>query len=270
MGGHVEKFCGMRQMTTKEKMLAKYSEVCHRCGNKGHMSRECSASSFKCRICGGDHRINECPKNGASLQNMIKNRKHEVSEFAKQKVMVEMAEKERRMTNIKDGAGTGFGAAVGASGGGGNGGKLKGGDAAAGDNDDDDEFEGEGGEGDGGASGSGSGYGAGVGPGSAAVLCQPIPGPAAKKREKTGMPQFKFAPKEKPKPGFKLPAPDLGNDEPAAKKVKAGDGSGGGSGGDSDGSDGGLGGLLGDYGDSSGSDSDGDGDGKGGDVKSFF
>eukprot|EP00740_Mantoniella_antarctica_P005092 CAMPEP_0181350612 /NCGR_PEP_ID=MMETSP1106-20121128/1356_1 /TAXON_ID=81844 /ORGANISM="Mantoniella antarctica, Strain SL-175" /LENGTH=148 /DNA_ID=CAMNT_0023463091 /DNA_START=292 /DNA_END=735 /DNA_ORIENTATION=+ len=112
MGGHVEKFCGMRQMTTKEKMLAKYSEVCHRCGNKGHMSRECSASSFKCRICGGDHRINECPKNGASLQNMIKNRKHEVSEFAKQKVMVEMAEKERRMTNIKDGAGTGFGAAV--------------------------------------------------------------------------------------------------------------------------------------------------------------
>jgi hypothetical protein len=37
MGGHVAQYCGMRQMTTKEKMLAKYSEVCHRCGQKGHM-----------------------------------------------------------------------------------------------------------------------------------------------------------------------------------------------------------------------------------------
>ena len=29
-GGHIEKFCGQKQLTSKEKMLAKYSEVCHR------------------------------------------------------------------------------------------------------------------------------------------------------------------------------------------------------------------------------------------------
>ena len=63
---------------TTEKMLAKYSEVCHRCGNKGHMVRECSVSNWRCAICGGAHRLNECPNNGASLQNIIKNRKHEV------------------------------------------------------------------------------------------------------------------------------------------------------------------------------------------------
>ena len=110
-----------------------------------------------------------------------------------------------------------------------------------------------------------------------------------KKKEKTGMPQFKFAPKEKPKPGVKLPAPNLDTtDEPDAKKQKTGydndDGSGGGEEEDSDGGGsggGGLGGLLGDYGDSSGSEddgekseSDGDGDGNGdegsGKAKSFF
>jgi hypothetical protein len=40
--------------------------------------RECSVSNWRCAICGGAHRLNECPNNGASLQNIIKNRKHEV------------------------------------------------------------------------------------------------------------------------------------------------------------------------------------------------
>lgn len=226
-------------MTTKEKMLAKYSEVCHRCGQKGHMARECSNSMFKCRLCGGDHRINECPKNGASLQNMIKNRKHEVSEFAKQKMLIEIAEKEKRMNSIKDGGGAagGWGTVGG------------GGDAT-----------------DGAEVGASGGGGAGTAP-----MCQPVI--QVRKKEKTGMPQFKFAPKEKPMPGIKLPAPDLEGDEPAAKKPKTGEAeSATGDGGDGD--EGGLGGLLGDYGDSSGSEDEeksvSDGEEEGGKVASFF
>ena len=92
MGGHVAKFCGQKQLTAKDKMLAKYSEVCHRCGNKGHMARECSSVAFKCRICGEDHHQSECPKNTGTLENMMKRKTYETSEFAKQKLAAEVAE----------------------------------------------------------------------------------------------------------------------------------------------------------------------------------
>lgn len=98
MGGHVEKFCGMKQKTAKEKALGKYGEVCHRCGVRGHVSRECSVGGYACRICGERHRVSECPKNPATLENMIRSRRHEVTEFARQKEAVAAEARERRMS----------------------------------------------------------------------------------------------------------------------------------------------------------------------------
>jgi hypothetical protein len=88
-------------------MLAKYSEVCHRCGNKGHMARECSSVAFKCRICGEDHHQSECPKNTGTLENMMKRKTYETSEFAKQKLAAEVAEKTRRLERVIASGGAG-------------------------------------------------------------------------------------------------------------------------------------------------------------------
>ena len=98
MSGHVEKFCGVKQKTAKEKALGKYGEVCHRYGVRGHVSRECSVGGYACRICGERHRVSECPKNPASLENMIRSRRHEVTEFARQKEAVAAEARERRMS----------------------------------------------------------------------------------------------------------------------------------------------------------------------------
>jgi len=45
MAGHTEKYCGLKQKTAKEMLLSKYSEVCHRCGNKGGVALAASCSS---------------------------------------------------------------------------------------------------------------------------------------------------------------------------------------------------------------------------------
>ena len=117
MGGHVAKFCGQKQLTAKDKMLAKYSEVCHRCGNKGHMARECSSVAFKCRICGEDHHQSECPKNTGTLENMMKRKTYETSEFAKQKLAAEVAEKTRRLERVIASGGAGGSGGPGVGGG---------------------------------------------------------------------------------------------------------------------------------------------------------
>jgi hypothetical protein len=112
MAGHIEKFCGQKQLTSKEKMLAKYSEVCHRCGNKGHTSRECPRNTISCRVCGEDHRPGECPMEDNTLESMIRTKKEETSEFAKRRLRAEMAEKERRMAAAKGSGSAGFGTGV--------------------------------------------------------------------------------------------------------------------------------------------------------------
>ena len=112
MAGHIEKFCGQKQLTSKEKMLAKYSEVCHRCGNKGHTSRECPRNTISCRVCGEDHRPGECSKEDNTLESMIRTKKEETSEFAKRRLRAEMAEKERRMAAAKGSGSAGFGTGV--------------------------------------------------------------------------------------------------------------------------------------------------------------
>jgi hypothetical protein len=107
-----------------------------------------------------------------------------VTEFAKQKMVADMEDKEKRMLSIRQGAGAGFGGgSAGASGSGSGGGGVGGGGG--------DDGGGEGGDGVNLDALGGAGLAV---MGGLAGVCQPVV-PMMKKKEKTGMPQFKFAPK---------------------------------------------------------------------------
>lgn len=59
------------------------SEVCHNCGSKGHMARDCTYGGGGCTLCGQqDHWIRDCPRNGGTAVTLMASRQQEASLFA--------------------------------------------------------------------------------------------------------------------------------------------------------------------------------------------
>jgi hypothetical protein len=114
-----------------------------------------------------------------------------VTEFAKQKMVADMENKEKRMLSIRQGAGAGFGGGSAGASGSGSGGSGSGGSGSGGGGGGGDDGGGEGGDGVNLDALGGAGLAV---MGGLAGVCLPVV-PMMKKKEKMGMPQFKFAPK---------------------------------------------------------------------------
>ena len=83
MKGHIEAHCGATQTSAKEALAARRARVvCLRCGRKGHVRETCPVNNFRCRICGQNHRVVDCPSNGATVHNMIRAKRQESRAFA--------------------------------------------------------------------------------------------------------------------------------------------------------------------------------------------